>query len=70
MIITVDVTGWGFNEDDQILETIEAITIEQVLQQCRWNQSKTARRLGISRGCLRAKLEQYWPGKYTTKRGE
>lgn len=46
------------------LETIEALYIEHVYGLAKYNQSKAARMLGLSRGCLRMKLEHYFPGKY------
>lgn len=69
MLITIDIEVL-FDETEEILRETEAIVIKQVMEACQWNQSKTAKRLGISRGGLRLKLEDYFPGKYTTKRGK
>lgn len=43
---------------------VKADYIEYALQECRYNQSETARRLGISRGNLRSKLKEYFGDKY------
>ncbi len=46
------------------LASIEKDYIEYVLEMCKYNQSKTAIALGISRGCLRMKMKQYFGDKY------
>lgn len=46
------------------LKTVEAHVIQHVHERSRYNQSRTARELGISRGNLRTKLAEYFPGKY------
>lgn len=42
-----------------VLQEIEKPMLEVVLQQMRYNQSKTAAVLGISRGTLRKKMKSY-----------
>lgn len=42
-----------------ILQEVERPLLEVVLQQTQGNQSKTAKILGLNRGTLRKKLQQY-----------
>jgi Fis family transcriptional regulator len=42
-----------------VLQQVEKPMLEVVLQQMRYNQSKTAAVLGISRGTLRKKMKAY-----------
>lgn len=46
------------------LNICEEKVIEHVLKECRYNQSRTAKKLNLSRGCLRTKLKQYFGDKY------
>lgn len=46
------------------LTILEKTYIEYVHKLSRFNQSRTAKALGISRGSLRMKLDQYFPGQY------
>lgn len=46
------------------LKKLEAAYIEHVYALSRYNQVKAAGNLGISRGCLRMKLKQYFGSKY------
>jgi len=41
------------------LNVVERETIERVMRDCRWNKSKAARRLGLSRKQLYVRLEKY-----------
>jgi two-component system response regulator FlrC len=41
------------------LNVVERETIEQVMRDCRWNKSKAAKRLGLSRKQLYVRLEKY-----------
>jgi Fis family transcriptional regulator len=52
--------GNNINLYDKILENVEAPLLRTVMEQTRYNQSKAARILGISRGTLRTKLKQYF----------
>ena len=47
-------------DNNDILKTVEAAVIRLVLEECRYNQSKTALALNISRGTLRTKLQLYF----------
>ena len=55
-------------EDDhdttQGLKTLESQYIEHVYKLAKYNQSRAAKMLGISRGCMRMKLAEYFPGQY------
>lgn len=46
------------------LEILEAAYIEYIYRLARYNQMRASRLLGISRGCLRLKLKQYFGEKY------
>lgn len=46
------------------LDFLEAEYIEHVLSLAKYNQSRAAKMLGISRGGLRMKMQEYFPGKY------
>lgn len=46
------------------LKTLEAAYIEHVYAASKYNQVRTAQNLGISRGCLRMKLKEYFGDKY------
>jgi len=52
----------------QELECMEKELFERVLKESRYNQSKTARILGISRGTLRTKLAKYFGDTYVGNR--
>jgi len=41
------------------LNIVERETIEQVMRDCRWNKSRAAKRLGLSRKQLYVRLEKY-----------
>lgn len=42
----------------------EKAWLEKTMEDCKYNQSKAANRLGMSRGCLRMRLEKYFGNKY------
>ena len=46
------------------LKTLEAQYIEHIYATSRYNQSRAARNLGISRGSLRMKLKEYFGNQY------
>ncbi len=52
------------HETTTALAALEASYIEFALGQNKYNQSRTAKALGISRGGLRIKLKQYFDDKY------
>ncbi len=43
----------------QRLESLEAVVVKETLIKCRWNQTKAAQELGLSRVGLRNKIERY-----------
>lgn len=52
------------------LETIEPIVLQTVLEYARYNQSKAAKYLGLSRGTLRTRLGHYFGDAYVGKRSK
>lgn len=46
------------------LKQLEAMYIEYVYEQAKYNQSRAAKMLDISRGSLRMKLKEYFGNKY------
>ncbi len=55
---------------DMVLEQIEPSLLETIMKYCRYNQSKAADVLGLSRGTLRAKLIKYFGDQYCGHRDE
>ncbi|OGV27812.1 MAG: Fis family transcriptional regulator [Legionellales bacterium RIFCSPHIGHO2_12_FULL_37_14] len=53
---------------DFVLEEIETPLFRAVMEHCKYNQSRAADMLGISRGTLRTKLRQYFDDKYVGSR--
>lgn len=51
-----------------VLEEIEVPLFKAVMEHCKYNQSRAAIMLGISRGTLRTKLRQYFDDKYVGTR--
>jgi len=51
-----------------VLEEIEIPLYKVVMEHCRYNQSRAAIILGISRGTLRAKLKRYFDDQYVGTR--
>ena len=47
-----------------VLEEIEAPLFRTVMEMTRYNQSKAAKVLGLSRGTLRTKLKQYFDDEF------
>ena len=47
-----------------VLEEIETPLFRAVMEHCKYNQSRAAYMLGISRGTLRTKLRRYFDDKY------
>ena len=52
------------------LETIEPIVLQEVLQYARYNQSKAAKYLGLSRTTLRTRLVRYFGDAYVGNRSK
>ncbi|MCB1615932.1 MAG: hypothetical protein KDI30_07945 [Pseudomonadales bacterium] len=48
----------GFDSLESYLESIEKNILEQALQECRWNKTATAKRLGMSFRQLRYRLKK------------
>lgn len=51
-----------------VLEEIETPLFRAVMEHCKYNQSRAANMLGVSRGTLRTKLRQYFDDKYVGTR--
>ncbi|WP_256595125.1 DNA-binding transcriptional regulator Fis [Legionella israelensis] len=51
-----------------VLEEIETPLFRAVMEHCKYNQSRAAIMLGISRGTLRTKLRRYFDDKYVGTR--
>ncbi len=51
-----------------VLEEIETPLFKAVMEHCKYNQSRAAILLGISRGTLRTKLRRYFDEKYVGSR--
>lgn len=51
-----------------VLEEVETPLFKAVMDHCKYNQSRAAVLLGISRGTLRTKLRQYFDDKYVGSR--
>ena len=51
-----------------VLEEVETPLFKAVMEHCKYNQSRAAVLLGISRGTLRTKLRKYFDDKYVGTR--
>ncbi len=51
-----------------VMEEIEAPLLKAVMERCKYNQSRAAVMLGLSRGTLRTKLRKYFDEQYTGSR--
>ena len=51
-----------------VLEEIETPLFRAVMEHCKYNQSRAAAMLGVSRGTLRTKLRNYFDDKYVGSR--
>jgi DNA-binding protein Fis len=51
-----------------VLEEVETPMFRAVMEHCKYNQSRAADILGISRGTLRSKLRHYFDDKYVGSR--
>ena len=51
-----------------VLEEVETPLFKVVMEHCKYNQSRAAIMLGISRGTLRTKLRKYFDDKYVGTR--
>jgi len=59
----------NLNLYELIIEEIEAPLFRTVMELTRYNQSKAARVLGVSRGTLRTKLKRYFDDEFIGTRG-
>lgn len=53
-----------------VMEAIEPPLFKAVLEHSHYNQSKAAKRLGLSRGTFRTRLEAYFGDAYVGKRSK
>lgn len=53
---------------DLLLEQVEPPLLKAIIERCRYNQSRAANILGLSRGTLRKKLAQYFDDQYCGSR--
>ncbi len=51
-----------------VLEEVEIPLFKAVMEHCKYNQSRAALMLGVSRGTLRTKLRHYFDDKYVGSR--
>lgn len=51
-----------------VIEEVETPLFRAVMEHCKYNQSRAALMLGISRGTLRTKLRRYFDDKYVGTR--
>lgn len=51
-----------------VMDEIEAPLLKHILKHCRYNQSRAATMLGLSRGTLRTKLRRHFDDQYTGTR--
>lgn len=56
--------GGVTNLHEMFLEQVEPPLLKAVIEYCRYNQSKAANLLGISRGTCRTKLMKYFNDQY------
>lgn len=60
----VNMKDSNLNLYELILEQVEAPLFRTVMEMTRYNQSKAARVLGVSRGTLRTKLKRYFDDEF------
>ena len=53
-----------------VMEAIEPPLFKAVLEHSHYNQSKAAKRLGLSRGTFRTRLEAYFGDAYVSRRSK
>ena len=66
--LALDATGKPPGAAATDLGTIERETIAQVLQECRWNRTRAAKRLGLTRTQLYLRLQKYGSRSRRTRR--
>lgn len=68
-LTTVNSKDMNLNLYQLIIEEIEGPLFRTVMEMTRYNQSKAARVLGVSRGTLRTKLKRYFDDEFIGTRG-
>jgi Fis family transcriptional regulator len=68
-LTTVSNKDTNLNLYQLIIEEIEGPLFRTVMEMTRYNQSKAARVLGVSRGTLRTKLKRYFDDEFIGTRG-
>ncbi|OGV40267.1 MAG: Fis family transcriptional regulator [Legionellales bacterium RIFCSPHIGHO2_12_FULL_42_9] len=68
-LTTVNPKDNNLNLYQLIIEEVEAPLFRTVMEMTRYNQSKAARVLGVSRGTLRTKLKRYFDDEFIGTRG-
>ena len=63
-LTTMNTKDSNLNLYQLIVEEIEAPLFRTVMEMTRYNQSKAARVLGVSRGTLRTKLKRYFDDEF------
>ena len=58
------------NLRDMVLEQVESALLKSAIEHCKYNQSRAATLLGLSRGTCRMKLKKYFDDKYCGSRAE
>lgn len=58
------------NLHNMVLEQIEPALFKSAIEHCKYNQSKAAALLGLSRGTCRMKLKKYFDDQYCGSRSE
>lgn len=53
---------------DMVLEQVEAPLLQATMEASKFNQSRAAKTLGLSRGTLRTKLRKYFGDRYVGSR--
>lgn len=63
-LATVNIKSKDLNLYELVLEEVEAPLFRTVMELSRYNQSRAARVLGVSRGTLRTKLKHYFDDEF------
>lgn len=63
-LASVNTKNKDLNLYELVLEEVEAPLFRTVMEMSRYNQSKAARVLGVSRGTLRTKLKHYFDDEF------
>lgn len=66
---SVNLKDPNLNLYELVIEEIEGPLFRTVMELTRYNQSKAARVLGVSRGTLRTKLKRYFDDEFIGTRG-